>query len=45
LPPVIETMMGSLNFPLASRTTITPVPRRPPTTAATLMTFGMTATP
>ena len=38
-------MMGSLNRPFASRTTIAPLPRRPPTTAATFTTLGMTAMP
>ena len=45
LPPVMETMMGLENFPLASRTTIAPLPRRPPTPTAILTTLGMTAMP
>src|SRR3954469_7548478 len=44
LPPVMDTMMGSEKRPSSPRTTSAPLPRRPPTTALTLTTFGMTAT-
>jgi hypothetical protein len=45
LPPVMLMNTGLVKRPRLSRTVSTPLPRRPPSTKATFLTLGITATP